>query len=172
MITVRTSNVIDHPWLGMEPLQIGTIPTRGPTPDEYLLVSKDGHPLLRIDSFRESEECFLRDEAVEWHHWLVIGTGERVHMINIPTMEHRVHHLASGFESLRLHPAYLLAISCGDIAKIGPDGDVLWTARPDGTGMGLVVKTVADGVITGEAEWEMGEDWRPFEIELESGAAR
>lgn len=172
MIEVRTSPVIDPPWLTMEPLRLGHLPPGLPTPREYVLVSKDGIPFLRVDHYGEPDEQHLRDEIVDWCGWLVIGTGERVHMIDIASLEHREHRLGSGFSKFWIDPAFLLAITREYVVKLGPDGGVLWSSRPEGSGGGLEVGSVASGVIRGEAEWELGEAWRPFELELESGVAR
>lgn len=157
---------IDEPWRAMEPVRLGTVPTRMPEPHAYLLVTEDGEPRLRVDSYDSVSDRSCADGT--WHRWLLAVGWYAVHLVDVDSR-------ASVRVDLPFYPAAFLAtperllVGHGEgVVAVAPDGRVAWRSPPlayDG-----VRELRLDGpCIRGSARGGPDAPWRPFAIELATG---
>jgi hypothetical protein len=166
--TVTWLDSIDRKCLEMLPARIGGIPAGLGTPDKYILLSQDDQPVLRVDAYRSSEECFPFRDAVIWHDSLVIGWGNCAYLINVNSGAVTKHSLGIYFGHIYAEETYLLIASGERLCRIRPDGSLHWTSDPLGVD-GVLVHDVSDGVISGDGEWDPPGGWRPFRLSLDDG---
>lgn len=157
------------PWTHVAPLRVGTAPEGRGTPGAFVLVEADEAPLLRVDLYA-GPSCFAFEDAIVWSNLLVIGWGERAHLVDLGTRETTSIELGGYFGHLYASSDYLLIASCGRLLRIAPDRSVLWRSAPLGVD-GVLVEDVSDGVIHGSGEWDPPGGWKPFTLDLASGAA-
>ena len=155
LMELQHTSAINPPWLHMQPLRLGDAPLGTPTPDEYILVSREGAPWARIDHYRSSNEYYFKAESVAWHSWLVLGLGEQVYFINSATRALRSHRLGSYFVGFWVDQA----------------GSIVWASECVGID-GVVINSVEGGMVYGEGEWDPPGGWERFSLDLASGAAR
>jgi hypothetical protein len=168
MIRVAFLTTADTPWTRMEPIRIGRIPTGRGTPDRFVAVESDEGPVLRVDLYRSSDECFAFEEVCTWSDFVVVGWGHHVYLIAPQTRAVSALDLGSYFGHLYPTAAYLLVASAERLFRVEPDGSLLW--RSDALGIdGIVVDHVADGIIRGKGEWDPPGGWQPFQVSLSSG---
>ncbi len=168
--TITWSEYISHPWLEMEPCRIGDTTAGLGTPARYLLLAHDGVPILRVDAFLNSNECFAFSDATVWHDHLVIGWGERAYLLDLDSRDIVWHELGSYFGHFYANRDYLLVASDERIQRIAPDGSLLWQSDVLGID-GVVVDAVDGNMIHGTGEWDPPGEWQPFQIRLDSGQA-
>ena len=166
--TISWLDTIDSPWLDTEPVRIGAIPAGLGTPDKYILLIQDDRPVLRIDAYRSSQECFAFNDAIVWHGFLVVGWGDCAYLIGIHSGSVIKHKLGSYFGHLYPCSGYLLIASGERLWCIDHDGSLQWGSDMLGID-GVVVNGIADGIISGDGEWDPPGGWRPFSIHYESG---
>lgn len=159
---------IDRKWLGLQPIRIGDIAAGRESPAKYVLLEIDGQPTLRVDAYQSSGECFAFHDARLWHGLLVIGWGDCAYLIDIGTGAVIRHRLGSYFGHAYAHEEYLLVASGERLLRFNRDGTTRWTSDLLGID-GVIVLDVADGIISGEGEWDPPGDWRPFRICLDIG---
>ncbi|MHB0959630.1 MAG: hypothetical protein ACYC0X_29455 [Pirellulaceae bacterium] len=161
-------DVIDSPWLGIHPTRIGNIPAGLGTPDKYILIAEDDHPIFRVDAYASSEESFTFHDAVIWHGFLVVGWGDCAYLIDISSGAVTKHALGNYFGHVYANNEYLLVASGDRLWSIHRDGSVQW--KSDVLGIdGVVVGDVSDGIISGDGEWDPPGGWHPFRVYLDSG---
>ncbi len=166
--TITWCNSIDALWLTMHPIRIGDIPAGLGAPLKYILLERDGQPAMRVDAYRNSNECFAFKDAIVWHSFLVVGWGDCVYLIQTETKSVTRHRLGAYYGHLYSYDAYLLIASCDRIWRINIDGSLGWKSEVLGVD-GVRVLTVDNGVIFGEGEWDPPGGWRSFRIRLDSG---
>ncbi len=171
MITCKKESVIDGPWLAMDPVRLGAVSNSLGTPDLFVLVTEDGHPLLRVDHYAASDEIHTFDDAQVWNRRLAVGAGDRLYLVGLDSPELRTVELGSYFCSFYEAPEHLLATSAERVIALDRTGHVAWISGQLGID-GVVVQSVADGAITGSGEWDPPGGWRAFNISLESGEVR
>ena len=159
---------IDSPWLEMQSVRIGDTPAGTGTPDKYVLVTQRDGSLVRVDAFRSSDESFAFNDAVVWHHFLVIGWGHRVYLVHIESLAVITHTFDSYFGHLYTQNDFLLVASGEMLFRIAPDGSIVWKSNVLGID-GVIVYDVADGIINGSGEWDPPGGWQPFTLCLNSG---
>jgi hypothetical protein len=166
--TITWIDSIDSPWLSMTPSRIGDIPAGLGTPSKFILVELAGRPALRVDAYPSSEECFVFNDAMLWHSFLVVGWGDCAYLIGIESGAVTKHRLGAYFGHFYVNDDSLLIASCDRLWRIDTDGSVQW--KSDTLGIdGVLVSDVDDGVISGQGEWDPPGGWQPFRIMLESG---
>ena len=166
--SITWAESIDQKWLEVAPSRIGHIPRGLGTPTKYILLSNNHEPVLRVDAYRSSEECFAFHDAVTWHNWLVIGWGDCAYLIDINSGSVTQHSLGTYFGHIYDDENYLLVASSERLWRIHCDGSVPWMS--DRLGMdGVLVGRVTDAIIYGEGEWDPPGGWRPFRISLDDG---
>ena len=166
--TIAWLDTIERAWLQMLPTRIGGIPAGLGTPHKYILLSNDAGPALRVDAYRNSDECFAFNDAVIWHDYLVIGWGDFAYLVHTDTGSVIKHSLGIYFGHIYADSNYLLIASGERLIRIRRDGSLQWTSDVLGID-GVIIGDVTDGIISGEGEWDPPGGWRPFRISLDDG---
>jgi hypothetical protein len=63
---------------------------------------------------------------------------------------------------------WLILASGYRLLLISPTGSVAWKTEELGLD-GVIVDSIADGLIHGQGEWEPPGGWRPFQVRLDTG---
>jgi hypothetical protein len=163
----RFRETIDEPWLSVEPIRLGKIPSGLGTPDFYVTATTPAGP-IRIDFYSDSETVHLFQDAIIWENNIVIGYADRLTLIEFDNREVRTIHLEWHFGSLRVEDNFLLVASASRLRKLSSNGDVAWTSEELGVD-GVVIDKIENGIIAGQGEWDPPGGWRPFTISLDSG---
>ena len=150
----------------------------GGMPDEFVVVDGADAPFMRIGVYHPVDEYQLRTEALAWAGWIAVGFASRVVLISIDDRSQRMivlsdkrpPTLADYFCQLNACPECLLVCSGRRLFRIDLDGSVAWTSGELGVD-GVLVHSVADGVVSGSGEWDPPGGWLPFAISLRSGTA-
>jgi hypothetical protein len=131
MGSIRIQKQLEPPWLTIEPIQVGDVPPGLRTPDRYIVVEDEREHRVRIDvySIKGRDECFAFEDAVIWADWLVIGFGERVHLVALGG-NHRTStvDLESYFGHFYPQASCLLVASGERLFRLQPDGTLAWTS--------------------------------------------
>jgi hypothetical protein len=172
MLSVKQLATIDSPWTTMPPLRLGKVPSGLGTPDLFVTISDGDRALLRVDLYGDSSsETFAFQDALVWCERVFVGYGHRVYVIE-PTKQ-----LASEiflgtccgyFGAFYPGQDYLLVASGDRLLRLAPDGRVLWSTPNLGLD-GVDVKSVENGLVQGEGEWDIPGGWKPFVLRLDSG---
>ena len=165
---IAWADCVDEPWIAMEAIRIGDVPAGLGSPEQYVLVSRNGQPLLRIDAYRNSEELFTFKAAIVWQVFLVVGWGNRVYLIHAESFAVIEHSLAAYFGGLYPSGDGLLVASGERVHRIAADGSILWQSACLGID-GVIVHDIKDGIISGSGEWDPPGGWQPFQIRWDSG---
>jgi hypothetical protein len=170
VIHAELSTSIDSPWREMDPLRAGAF--RPGTADLFVTITEDVRPLLRVDIYRyQRPECIAFQDAIVWNNRVFVGYGESVYIIDPLTRissQMFLAGLAPYFGAFYTGPNYLLIASGDCLLRLGQDGRVLWVSCDLGLD-GVIVKSVENGMIQGEGEWDPPGGWRPFALHLDSG---
>jgi hypothetical protein len=168
MARVAFLTVLNPPWTRMEPIVLRRIPTGRGTPDRFVAVESSEGPVLRVDLYGSSDECFAFEEACIWSGLVVIGWGHCVYLVQPRMRTVSAVDLGSYFSHLYAIEQCLLVTSAERLFRVEPDGSLLW--RSDSLGIdGVVVHQIEDGIIQGEGEWDPPGGWRPFRVVLNTG---
>jgi len=167
MLSASTSKSIEDPWINMEPVPVGVVPTGRGTPDLFVTVERAGQPVLRIDVYAESFTgpfC----EAIIWKTFIVIGWNDAVHFVDISS--HRAHSIPCDGYFGSFHPLddSLLIADAVHIIRVDDRGQQVWKSEHVGID-GVVIDRVEEGLILGDGEWDPPGGWKPFRLLLESG---
>lgn len=161
-------NAIAEPWIALEPVRIGRIPSGLGTPDLY--VTGDlGTKRIRIDVYHPIEGCggpFT--EAILWHNFVVIGCCQHLYLAPVDRGSVSAINLDSYFGRLYPNEDFLLVASASRLLKIIPNGELVWTSPEIGID-GVQVNRIDNGVIYGEGEWDPPGGWKPFSLRITSG---
>jgi hypothetical protein len=167
MYSISLQSSIDDPWRMMKPIAVGPVPTGGPTPGGYVVVTRDGEPFARIDLYYGDGPGPFMD-VVPWRGFVVVGMDSAAHLVDPMTRE--VRSIACDFYFGGLYPFddRLLIASASELICLDPEGGQVW--RRDNLGIdGVVVNDVSAGIVTGEGEWDPPGGWRPFRLSLATG---
>ena len=167
---ITRSTTIDEPWIGIDPVRIGSESPGLGTPDMYIIVTPDDDdPLIRIDVYGyHGEETFTFSDAVEWGELIVIGYGHRLYMVNLHNRSSSALELQGYFGSFTIEGDCLIAASASNLYCFAHNGSLLWVSDELGID-GVVVTNVDKYTITGEGEWDPPGGWRPFTINANDG---
>jgi hypothetical protein len=173
MLSVKQCDVLalDSPWVKMLPLRLGKIPSGLATPDFFITISSDSVALLRVDLYGFEAYPTFR-EAIVWCERVFVGFGHRVYVIDPKKKSDAEIFLgdyAGYFRHFYAGDDYLLVASGESLLRLAPDGAILWRAPNVGLD-GVVVNSVENGLIQGEGEWDPPGGWKPFTVQLDSGA--
>lgn len=173
MITVSMQKAVEPAWLNITSRIVGERgAVTGSTPDSYVTVALQEAPYLRIDVYGGLEpECTTFQEALYWRGWIVIGFGERIHLVPITAEDRDIKTLFLGDYFSALYPTdgYLLAASGTRLFRVTVTGEIAWKTEWLGVD-GVLVSDIQDGIICGQGEHDPPGGWRPFEVDLATGA--
>lgn len=153
----------------MDPLVLGRLPGGRGTPGAFVVVEADDEPLLRVDLY-SGPSSFAFEDAIVWSRLLVIGWGERLHLVDLGTRANTVIALGGYFGHLYAAADHLLVASCDRLIRIGPDRSMLWRSAPLGID-GVIVDDIIEGLVHGKGEWDPPGGWIPFTLDLATGKA-
>jgi hypothetical protein len=173
MLSIKQSAAIDSPWTTMLPVRLGSVTSDVGTADLFVTVSDDNRPLLRVDLYGDSSsETFTFQDALVWCGRVFVGYGHRVYVIypekksgsEISPKKKDCGYFGAFYSG----KDYLLVATAECLLRLSSDGEVLWST-PDLGLDGVVVKSVENGTIQGEGEWDPPGGWKPFALRLASG---
>ena len=154
--TVACCNAIAEPWITLEPVRIGRIPSGLGTPKLYVTADL-GTKRIRIDVYHPIEGCggpFT--EAIFWHNFVVIGCCQQLYLVPVDRGSVSAVDLDSYFGELYPNENFLLVASASRVLRVSLEGQLVWTSPEI-------------GVIYGEGEWDPPGGWRPFSLSMVSG---
>lgn len=161
--SLTIADAIGDPWLGLTPVNIGG-GRLSSSADFYVLA--DGPRQLRFDLRFLAEDYHFREAAISWCDWFAFGFGQRTILWRDDRSVE--FDMQTYFSDLVPLADCLLAVSGQGLVCLGSDGTMLW--RNDDLGIdGIIVGEVADGVISGDGEWDPPGGWRPFRVSLRTG---
>jgi hypothetical protein len=164
-IVLKPAAALTARWSEVPDVALG-----GGAAHEYLLVEEDGAPKLRFDLCRASPEASHKTEGICWRDLIVIGFGERVFVVDPLSLESRCIQLNGYFSQFHCGDEWLLAASATDIVRLDRGGRMVWCSEALGID-GVIIQAVADGIISGEGEWDPPGGWIPFRISLRNGSS-
>jgi hypothetical protein len=159
---------LDAPWTRLEPIRLGRVPTGPATADRFVTLEADRGPLLRVDLYASTNECFAFEEVRVWCDFVVIGWGHHLYLVNPQSRKVSALDLGSYFGHFYPAEECLLVASAERLSRIEPSGSLLWRSDPLGID-GVIVDQIRDGIIKGEGEWDPPGGWRPFRVRLSTG---
>ena len=150
-----------------------TAPSRSPL---YIGVSANDQPYLRVELYRQYEECDFFKDTRCLGEWLIIGYGEHIYFLNLLTRALRWSGLPGYFGRLYTATEFclpsqtfdLLVASASSLARYTRTGTLLWETGDLGID-GVLVESIKNGLVTGSGEWDPPGGWEPFTLVLESG---
>jgi hypothetical protein len=110
--TCRLALTIEEPWITMEPIYLGSVPSGRGTPDRYCLLEYDRRPLMRLDIF--GQDMGFADIRT-WNPWVVIGFADAVHFVSLDTNQQHSYSLHGYFGHLYSTEDTLLVASASDL---------------------------------------------------------
>ena len=163
------AETLDDDWLRVPSVRLERRATHSGTPDRYVLV-EHGAARFRCDICLTDPEAFPFEDIQVWHDLLLIGYGSTFYTVDLNTRAARVYPLRDYFGSIVTSDAYCLVASGERILRINRDGSKMWESDPIAVD-GIIISSVDDGRISGEAEWDPPGGWRPFVLSLATGRA-
>ena len=157
---------IDASWLDVARLTVGRVAAGVGTPDAYVLIERDGRPILRLDAYGGSPAPFT--EAISWSRFVVFGRGVQVHLIDPEQREVATYDCDFYFGHLYVYGDHLLVASASELMCFDPEGKLRWRRGKLGID-GVLVDGVRDGVVTGSGEWDPPGGWQDFRVSLTTG---
>ncbi len=155
------------PWEELTPIALGNGAIH-----HHLLVERDGTPFRRFELRKEAHaEAWFRAQAVLWQGLIAIGFAERVYLVTIAGKTTQPITLGSYFSAFMSGDDWLLAASGCDIVRLGADGAIRWHSPPLAID-GVIIHTVTDGTISGEAAYDPPDGWTSFRLALADGTRR
>lgn len=170
MLHLELRETIDAPWLAMEPVVVGDVPSGQGTPCIYVLVEDEGVPVLRIDVHERAPAPHPFAEAIAWAGFVVIGFGAYVHLVETGSRRAKSFPVSCYFGHLYPAEDHLLVADAEYLTCFEPSGAVRWRSERLGID-GVIVTSVEAGVIRVKGEWDPPGGWRPYRISLATGAS-
>lgn len=169
MFTVCISKPVEPTVSALTSVKVGSEPSGAGTPARFVTIFREGAPILRVALYAsDSNECFAFEDAVIWRDALVVGFGNRVHLIALADHSCRSIDLGCYFGHLYPTDQYVLVASAERVFCIGTDWSVRW--RSDVVGIdGVVLSTIEGPIVRGEGEWDPPGGWEPFALRTSSG---
>ena len=168
MLEVSLQTTFAAPWTRMPPVRVGQTPTDLGTPDVYGLVQSEGEPLMRIDVYMSSPECFAFEEALVWSDFIIIGYGSHVYLISLANSHICTFSLEGYFGHFYPAKQFLLIASASHLHCVDTAGLLQWTSECLGID-GVMVDEITEDFITGQGEWNPPGGWKPFEVNVQTG---
>jgi hypothetical protein len=162
-------------WRDVASVEVGRRTPAG-VPAARVGVTVDGSPRLRVDVFANYEhEAFREVRCIA--PVVAIGYGGHVYFVDVETRVAKPVELSGYFGTLYTpedfglsdRPFDFLVGSADALHRFAADGSLVWTAERLGID-GVVVHDVVGCTIDGDGEWDPPGSWRPFRVDLASGA--
>jgi hypothetical protein len=170
MTKIQFHSTLGERWVRVEPVRLGRVTVGLGTPDQFITLDSVEVPLLRVDLYRPSDESFSFEDALLWSHFLAIGWGHHVYLVNLRTRQVLTTQLGSYFSHLYPTSGCLLVASAERLLCIASDGTTLWHSS-ELVIDGVIVDRVDEGVVRGQGEWDPPGGWRPYSVSLQTGEA-
>jgi len=170
VLRLELRETIDAPWLSMEPVVVGDVPSGQGTPCVYVLVEDDGVPVMRIDVHDRGAGSSPFTEAIAWAGFVVIGFGGFVHLVSLGTRAASSFPMSCYFAHFYPLEDRLLVADAEYLTCIDPSGAIRWRSERLGID-GVVVTGVEGDVVRVKGEWDPPGGWRPYRIFLSTGAS-
>lgn len=168
MLTAIFTDSIGDVRLRLDPICVGRVPFTLGTASRYVIVMKDNEPLLRIDVYAYSPDCFAFEEVVIWREMVLIGFGGHVHAVSTADRSVVTVELGSYFGHFYPTSEYLLVASGVRLFRFESDRSIRWKSE-DLAIDGVVVHDPGSVLIQGEGEWDPPGGWKPFAISAVDG---
>jgi len=165
---VAFKSALDDSECKLEPIRVGKPLNRQGSHDIHLIIETERTPVLRIDLYTDLECCAFQDAQI-WRDLILIGYGESLHLVNPKSKTSKTIILEGYFGHIYLFDNFALIASALDLQKISPDGEVVWKSSPLGID-GVIVEGIQNDFIVGQGEWDPPGGWKPFRLNLNSGA--
>jgi hypothetical protein len=162
---VQFQNVIESPWLELDPIRLGDVPKILATADRFVVVEADEKPIARIDIYCDHSSF---QEVIIWQNWVVIGIAFEVYLINVQTRDVQALHLGDYFGHLYPQDDDLYVASADRLFCLNPDGTMRWVSDVIGID-GVIVTNIDEEFIDGEGEWDPPGGWKPFRLDTSTG---
>ena len=159
---------LDPPWTSIEPLRLGCVPKGLGAADRFVTVESGQGPLLRVDLYKDTDECFTFEDVRLWSSFVVIGWGHRIYLVTPHPRKVSAFDLGSYFGHMYEAENYLLVASAEHLFCIERDGSLGWQSTSLGVD-GVIVDRVEGDVVQGQGELDPPGGWRPFSVSLRSG---
>jgi hypothetical protein len=167
MIEAKFQPVIDYPWAEMVPIPLGYVPTGLGTPNVYVLITEDERPLYRLDLYCDID-AYVFEAAIVWQGFVVIGYGEKLHLLSLATGQVGSFELGSYFGRIYTSERLLLVATAERLFGFNHAGQLEWVSDCLGID-GVVVERIDAGIASGCGEWDPPGGWRSFRIDLVTG---
>ena len=158
-------NVINSPWLELEPIRLGNLPQSLSTAEAFVLVEENENPIARIDIYCDRSTF---QEVIIWQNLVVIGIANEVYLVNIATGKVQTLQLGNYFGYLYNQGDFLYVASAERLFCVNADGGIHWVSEEVGLD-GVIVSNIGDEFIDGEGEWDPPGGWKPFRLAISSG---
>jgi hypothetical protein len=168
MPTVEIRSRIDAPWIDVEPLILGSTAAGPGTPEAYVTVESEEGPALRVDLYKSGDQSYAFSDAHVWSHFLVIGWGHFLYLVELRTRDVTSRDLGSYFGHAYPTERFLLVASAERLFRIDTDGSLSWRSDPLGMD-GVIVAHISADQIEGQGEWDPPGGWTPFCVSAFSG---
>lgn len=173
-LDIKIDKELNPGWLEIRPKRVGPVPSTLPTPNAFVLVSKDGKPTTRIDVFYPVETYNFRIEAICWKEWIAVGCCNLVHLVplnsgdslSIPISE--LNDFGDYFSGFWCEHGFMLVMAGCGLVRIEPNGCVRWRNHRLGLD-GIELKSVSEISIKGSGEWDPPGGWKPFQVSTTTG---
>ncbi|WP_435011037.1 hypothetical protein P12x_002329 [Tundrisphaera lichenicola] len=138
-------------------------------PDLCVLVEEAGILSWRIELFGDgSEEAYVFQEIQIWGSLIAVGYGHYIHFFNLKLGLNRSYNLDSYFGHIYSDHDYLLVASGMKLFRYSQSANLIWRSSDLGID-GVVVDRVANGIVSGQGEWDPPGGWIDYTIDLDSG---
>ena len=130
----------------------------------------------RIDILESAGHSPFKDVRCT-DHFVCVGFGQHFYVIYLEEQRVETMEVDGYFEDLYTpedleSPSQafsLLVASASELISLSPTGSINWHTRELGID-GVVAHRIQDGQIHGDGEWDPPGDWRPFTVDVETGA--
>lgn len=168
MYSVALGRHPDTPWLAMEPIRVGRTSTTANEADKVFVVCAEDRPFARVDLYQHRDDYHGFEAHAIWSHYLVIGSGHRVHFIDLRDRSTSEFELDSYFGNLSAGETRLLVASAQRLFSFDRDGVLEWRSAMLGID-GVVVESVTATEIVGCGEWDPPGGWQSFRLSASNG---
>ncbi len=161
---VHETPTVPAAWARIDAVRLGEGAVR-----HHVLLERDGASPIRFElRMTNRPESWSSVEAIVWKGRAFIGFAERVYLVGDPGTDIRCIDLDCYFSEFRPEGDSLLVADGESVTRLDDVGAVVWRS-PRLSLDGVIIKTVADGRISGEGTYDPPDVWEPFVISWSDG---